>query len=167
MGTELRGIDPNKHFGPRLASRLEGHYQSRSLYTVAVANCKRLGQNEPLFKKYARWDHLLLSIHCLLKWSAFADYVLQRAPPAAQGEVGLPGSERVGGAAPSPAKRPRIGQVAINGMDGLTDALAGMAQAIAPASATTTAAGDIYDNVDVIIAVTMQLDETWWQIRSE
>lgn len=126
-----------------------------------VANYKQLGQNEPLFKNDARGDHRLLYIHCLLKGSASADSILRRVPPAAQREVGLPGSERVGGVAPSPAMRARVAQVAIDGLDGLTCSLAGVAPAIAPARATTTAASDTYDNADTIEAVSKQLGKSW------
>lgn len=45
----------------------------------------------------------------------------------------------------------------MNGMDGLTGALAGVAHAMALASATTTAASHIYDNAEEIGAVTKQL----------
>ncbi|KAK1865795.1 hypothetical protein I4F81_008318 [Pyropia yezoensis] len=44
METDLRVIDPNRHSGARLRSKLEGHFRTlRLLYTVAVANYARSG----------------------------------------------------------------------------------------------------------------------------
>lgn len=158
METDLRGIDPNRHSGARLGSKLEGHFRTlRSLYTVAVANYARSGQNEPTFKSFAQGDHRLLYIHCLLKGSDAVDFVLLTIPVGAQSEVGLPGSGRVGGTPPKPPKRAKVAQVVINGMDGLTSALSGVARAIAPASSTATDAFNIYDNAEAIRAVTRQL----------
>lgn len=158
METDLRGIDPNRHSGARLGSKLEGHFRTlRSLYTVAVANYARSGQNEPTFKSFAQGDHRLLYIHCLLKGSDAVDFVLRTIPVGAQSEVGLPGSGQVGGTPPKPPKRAKVAQVVINGMDGLTSALSGVARAMAPASSTATDASDIYDNAEAIGAVTKQL----------
>lgn len=158
MDVDLRGMDPSKHSGQRDPSKLEGHYRTlRSLYTVAVANYTRSGQNEPVFKSFVRGDHRLLYIHCLLKGSDAADFVLRTVPTGAQCEVGLPNRTRVEDTEPTPAKRAKVAHVAVQGLSGLTSALAGFAKAMAPASSADTTAAEIYDNAESIGAVTKQL----------
>lgn len=158
MDVDLRGMDPSKHSGQRDPSKLEGHYRTlRSLYTVAVANYTRSGQNEPVFKSFVRGDHRLLYIHCLLKGSDAADFVLRTVPTGAQCEVGLPNRTRVEDTEPTPAKRAKVAHVAVQGLSGLTSALAGFAKAMAPASSAGTTAAEIYDNAESIGAVTKQL----------
>lgn len=143
METDLRGMDPNRHSGARLASKLEGHFRTlRSLYTVAFSNYTRSGQNEPVFKSFAQGDHRLRYIHCLLKCTDATDFILRTIPAAVQSVAGLPGSERVGCTTSKPPKRAKVAQVAIDGIDGLTSAISGVVLAMAPTSATATDASD-------------------------
>ncbi|KAK1869304.1 hypothetical protein I4F81_011782 [Pyropia yezoensis] len=72
-------------------------------------------------------------------------------------EVGLPNRTRVEDTEPTPAKRAKVAHVAVQGLSGLTSALAGFAKAMAPASSAGTTAAEIYDNAESIGAVTKQL----------
>lgn len=108
MEADLRKLDPSTPSGQRQPSKLEGHYRTLgSLFTVAVANYTRLGQNEPVFNSFVQRDHRLLYVHCLLKESDAAD-VLRTDPTGAPCEVGLPNRTRVKDTEPSPANRAKV-----------------------------------------------------------
>jgi len=83
-------------------------------------------------------------------------FVLRTIAPAAQCELGLPGSAAVGQPVQGRAKRPKVVEVAIQGMGGLTEALAGVAQAVLGPSAAS-AATDIHDNAQAVGAVMEQV----------
>lgn len=63
MGVDLRGMDANRHTGPRYPSKLETSFRTmRSTYTVAVSKCEQSESNEPVFKENINGDHRLLCI---------------------------------------------------------------------------------------------------------
>lgn len=158
MDVDLRGMNPNRHSGPRDPSKLEAQFRTlRSLYTVALSNYTRSGNNEPIFKRCVRGDHRLLYIHCLLKGNAATDFVLRTVSPAVQCEVGLSCSKQVGTPSSSGRKRPRAAEVSIEGMSGLTSALSSVVHCMGAGSAPRTAAADIFDNAEAIGAVRKQL----------
>ncbi|KAK1857710.1 hypothetical protein I4F81_000325 [Pyropia yezoensis] len=158
MDVDLRGMNPNRHSGPRDPSKLEAQFRTlRSLYTVALSNSTRSGNNEPIFKRCVRGDHRLLYIHCLLKGNADTDFLLRTVSPAVQCEVGLSCSKQVGTPSSSGRKRPRADEVSIEGMSGLTSALSSVVHCMGAGSAPRTAAADIFDNAEAIGAVRKQL----------
>jgi len=71
-------------------------------------------------------------------------------------ELGFPGSAAVGQPVQGRAKRTKVAKVAIQGMGGLTEALAGIAQAVLGPSAGS-AATDIHDNAQAVGAVMEQV----------
>lgn len=156
MEADLRGLDPNRHVGPRDPSKLETHYRAmRSAYTVALSNYNQSGHNEPVFKDYINGDHRLLYIHCLLQGNRALDFVLRTIPAAAQSELGLSGSSDVGASGRGKRKRAKTAEVSIQGLDGLASALSGLAES--GAGTTGSSAADIFDNAEAIGAVMKQL----------
>ncbi|KAK1866678.1 hypothetical protein I4F81_009194 [Pyropia yezoensis] len=156
MEADLRGLDPNRHVGPRDPSKLETHYRAmRSAYTVALSNYNQSGHNEPVFNDYINGDHRLLYIHCLLQGNWALDFVLRTIPAAAQSELGLSGSSDVGASGRGKRKRAKTAEVSIQGLDGLASALSGLAES--GAGTTGSSAADIFDNAEAIGAVTKQL----------
>jgi len=83
-------------------------------------------------------------------------FVLRFLPPSAQCELGLPESAPVGTPIQGRAKRAKVVEVAIQGMEGLTEALSGVVQAVLGPSATS-AATDIYENAQALGAVMEQV----------
>ncbi|KAK1861277.1 hypothetical protein I4F81_003861 [Pyropia yezoensis] len=140
MEADLRGLDPNRHVGPRDPSKLETHYRAmRSAYTVALSNYNQSGHNEPVFKDYINGDHRLLYIHCLLQGNRALDFVLRTIPAAAQSELALSGSSDVGASGRGKRKRAKTAEVSIQGLDGLDSALSGLAESGAGTTGSSTA----------------------------
>lgn len=117
----------------------------------------RSGQSEPAFTNFAKGDCRLLYIHWLLKKSDAANSVLRIIPTGPQSAGGLPDSECVEGTSPKPPTCPTVSHEAIGGMDELTSALSGVAQATSASSATGTEASHTHDNAEAIGEVTTQL----------
>ena len=146
----MRGIDPCRHSRPRDASKLETQYRAlRSAYTVAVEHHKGTGKNAPgELKTYVGGDSRLLYIHCVLFDTPVMGYVLRTIPNSAQCEIGLPGSPAAGTPGQGRAKRAKVAEVAIQGMEALTTALTA---AFGPT--VGSAATDIHDNAQALGAV--------------
>ncbi|KAK1863363.1 hypothetical protein I4F81_005920 [Pyropia yezoensis] len=156
MDADLRGLDPNRHVGPRDPSKLETHYRAmRSAYSVALSNYNQSGHNEPVCKDCINGDHRLLYIHCLLQGNRAPDFVLRTIPAAAQSELGLSGSSDVGASGRGKRKRAKTAEVSIQGLDVLASALSGLAES--GAGTTGSSAADIFDNAEAIGAVVKQL----------
>ena len=154
MEDDVRGIDPCRHSGPRDASKLETQYRAmRSAYTVAVEHHKGTGRNAPgELKNFVGGDSRLLYIHCLLYGTPVMGYVLRTIPSSAQCELGLRGSPAVGAPGQRRAKRAKVAEVAIQGMEALTTALT---TALGPT--VGSAATDIHDNAQALGAVMEQV----------
>jgi len=97
-------------------------------------------------------DSRLLYIHCLLYGTPVMGYVLRTIPSSAQCELGLPGSPAVGAPGQGRAKRAKVAEVAIQGMEALTTALT---TALGPT--VGSAATDIHDNAQALGAFMEQV----------
>jgi len=154
----VQGTFRRRFSGPPDASKLKSQYRSlRSAFTVAIKRQKSTGKNAwGKLKIYVNCDSRLLLVHGVLFGTPVMGFVLRTTSPVAQCELGFPGSAAVGQPVKGRVKRPKVAEVAIQGVGGLTEALAGVAQAVLGSSAASTAT-DIHEDAQAMGAVMKQV----------